>query len=116
MVVPSGPGLVTLPHDSGYAEALVKSDMAIADSRYMVLLWFFLRGQRVKRISGLTFLREFFNLPDLRKPEALFLVDPSDDEALANKSYLESIGIPLSPGFSYVAPFYGNTVEDCELM
>lgn len=116
MVVPSGPGLVTLPHDSNYAEALVKSDMAIADSRYMMLLWFFLRGQRVKRISGLTFLQEFFNLPDLKMPGKLFLVDPGDDETLTNRLYLESIGIPLSSGFSYVAPFYGNTVEDCELV
>ncbi|MDP2854671.1 MAG: WecB/TagA/CpsF family glycosyltransferase [Smithellaceae bacterium] len=116
MVVPSGPGLVTLPHDSRYAEALIKSDMAIADSRYMVLLWFFFRGQRVKRISGLAFLQDFFNLPDLKTPGELFLVDPSDDEAQANKRYLESIGIFLSPGFSYVAPFYGNTVEDCELV
>jgi len=116
MVVPAAPALLTMPHDPCYSEALIKSDMAIADSRYMTLLWLILRGQVLKRISGLTFLLEFLNLSDLRMPGALFLVDPSDEDALANKRYLESIGIPLSPGYSYVAPFYGNTVKDCELV
>ncbi len=116
MVVPAAPALVTMPNDPCYSEALIKSDMAIADSRYMTLLWLLLRGQIVRRISGLSFLQEFIKLPDLRKPKVLFLVDPSDEDALANKRYLESIGISLSPGFSYVAPFYGNTVEDGELV
>ena len=112
MVVPSGPGLVTLPHDGRYAEALVKSDLAIADSRYMALLWLLLHRRKVSRISGLTFLNEFFKLPDLKKPGTLFLVDPSEDEAMANQRYLKSIGIDLPAGFSYVAPFYGDFVED----
>lgn len=116
MVVPAAPALVTMPQDPCYSEALIKSDLAIADSRYMTLLWLLLRGQRLKRISGLTFLLEFLNLSDLRMPGELFLVDPSEEEASANKGYLDSIGIALSSRFSYIAPFYGKTVEDRELL
>jgi len=116
MVVPAAPALVTMPHDPSYSEALVNSDVALADSRYMTLLWIILRGQRVRRISGLTFLQEFIKLPVLRNPKALFLVDPSDEDALANRRYLASIGISLDPGSSYVAPFYGDAVEDRKLV
>jgi UDP-N-acetyl-D-mannosaminuronic acid transferase (WecB/TagA/CpsF family) len=112
MVVPAAPALVALSCDPQFANALVKSDLAIADSRYMALLWLLLRRQKVSRISGLTFLNEFFKLPDLKKPGTLFLVDPSEHEALANQRYLKSIGIDLPAGFSYVAPFYGDFVED----
>lgn len=115
MVVPAAPALVTMPYDRYYSEALIKSDVAIADSKYMTLLWLLLRGQSINRISGLTFLLEFLALAELRKPKTLFLVEPSEEDAIANKRYLESIGISLSPDFSYVAPLYKDKIEDCAL-
>jgi len=115
MVVPSAPGLVTMPHDLRYKEALIKSEMAIADSRYMVMLWFLFRGGRVKRISGLTFLLEFLKLSDLKMPGSLFLVNPDDSEATANRDYLETRGICVSDDFAYIAPMYGAMIEDPSL-
>lgn len=112
VVVPAAPALVTMPHDSLYTKALVKSDMAIADSRYMTTLWLLFRGKRLRRISGLTFLMQFLKLPDLKMHGSLFLVNPNDEEAFANKSYLESQGIYISDGFSYIAPMYGRDIKD----
>ncbi len=116
LVAPSGPGLATLPRDARYAEALAKSDIAIADSRYMALLWLLFQRQKVRRISGLTFLKAFFRMPDLKAPGTLFSVDPSAKEAVANRRFLASIGIPLDPEFSYVAPIYNGPVEDTALL
>lgn len=116
LVAPSGPGLATLPRDARYAEALTQSDVAIADSRYMALLWLLFQRQKIKRISGLTFLKAFLLMSDLKTSGSLFLVDPSAGEAEANRRFLASIGIPLDPGFSYVAPIYSGSVEDGTLL
>jgi UDP-N-acetyl-D-mannosaminuronic acid transferase (WecB/TagA/CpsF family) len=115
MVVPAAPALVTMPFDPRYTEAVIKSDMAIADSRYMTLLWLFLRGRVVKRISGLTFLKEFITLPAAKLPGALFLVNPTDSEAEANSRYLNSLGFSVDTDCSYTAPMYGEDVRDEKL-
>ena len=39
VVVPAAPSLVNLIDDLAYREALVKSDLAITDSGFMVLIW-----------------------------------------------------------------------------
>lgn len=115
MVVPAAPALVTMPRDSLYAEAVLESNLAIADSRYMTLLWLILQGKIVRRISGLTFLKEFLKLPELRALGALFLVNPSDCEAEANISYLKSKGISMGSDYSYTAPMYSENVQDKKL-
>jgi hypothetical protein len=43
VVVPAAPALVDLAEDSRYREALVRSDLAITDSGFMVLAWLLLR-------------------------------------------------------------------------
>src|SRR5262252_1708318 len=57
LVVPAAPALVKLQSDEGYRRALISSDMAIADSGAMVLLWRIFTGRRVERVSGLKFLK-----------------------------------------------------------
>ncbi len=39
LVVPAAPALVNIQYDPDYRQALVESDLAIADSGFMVLLW-----------------------------------------------------------------------------
>src|SRR5215472_15481821 len=56
LVVPAAPALVKVRSDEGYRRALLSSDMVIADSGAMVLLWKILTGRKVERISGLKFL------------------------------------------------------------
>ncbi len=116
MVVPAAPALITMPYDLEYSNALTKSDMAIADSRYMTLLWFLFRGIKVERISGLTFLIEFLKIPELRFQGSLFLVNPNDEEGLANRNYLQTQGIDVPEEFCYSAPMYAKQVQDPILM
>ena len=59
MHVPSGPGLATIGKDSRYTEAVQNSDFAIPDSSYMVLLLRWLKGIKIKKLSGYDFLRIF---------------------------------------------------------
>ena len=52
IVVPAAPALVDLPTNAAYRESVEKSDFAITDSAFMVILWRLFTGQSVPRISG----------------------------------------------------------------
>lgn len=117
MVVPSGPGLATLPDDPSYRDALVNSDFAIVDSGYLALLWFAATGHRLHRVSGLKFLRAFLGTPDARTPGALFLVNPCDEDAAANLRLLHGHGFAITEADCYTAPRYRrNQIEDPSLV
>jgi len=53
IVVPAAPALADLPTNTAYRESVEKSDFAITDSAFMLLLWKLVTGQRLPRISGL---------------------------------------------------------------
>jgi N-acetylglucosaminyldiphosphoundecaprenol N-acetyl-beta-D-mannosaminyltransferase len=117
MIVPSAPVLASLPYEDAYREAALESDFAIVDSGYLALLWFGLRGRRLHRTSGLAFLRDFFALPQAREPGALFLVNPTDDDARANVAWLRSRGIEVPISNCYTAPRYDrDSIADLSLV
>ena len=116
MVVPAAPAMIHLPFDAAYARALVNADFAIADSMYMVLLWLLIKGERIHRVSGLTFLRTFLDLKDLREEGSLFLVNPSCEEDERNRDWLACLGIHAPIDLSYTAPMYDREVVDEHLL
>src|SRR6266550_4295613 len=65
-VVPAAPALANIDRDQDYRRALVESDLAIADSGFMVFLWRILRRRKVVRTSGLQYLRILLDKRELR--------------------------------------------------
>ena len=61
LVVPAAPALINIKKDPDYYNALLSADVVIPDSGYMALLWNMLHRKKIKRISGLEFLINFFN-------------------------------------------------------
>jgi len=57
VVIPSAPVLVRMTEDAAHREALLHSDMAIADSGLMVLLWRLFTREQLERVSGLEYLK-----------------------------------------------------------
>ncbi len=106
MVVPSGPGLAKIDKDKKYWEAIKNSDFAIPDSGFMVLLYRLFMGERIQKLSGAKFIKLFFDEPLLRRKNIIFSIDPSIEESNLNRSYLNSIDIPLKQKNQYVAPIY----------
>src|SRR4029077_3351782 len=53
LIVPAAPALVRLQYDPIYREAVTRADEAIPDSGLMVLVWTFVSGRKLRRISGL---------------------------------------------------------------
>lgn len=104
LVVPAAPALVNIQYDEAYRAALIGSDVAIADSGFMVLLWKILRGRSLTRVSGLAYLEALLTQPQVRERGALFLVLPT------NRAREKALAWFRANGFSepdcYVAPHY----------
>ncbi|HEV3272470.1 MAG TPA: WecB/TagA/CpsF family glycosyltransferase [Candidatus Methylacidiphilales bacterium] len=106
VVVPAAPALIELPTDAAYREAVEKSDFAITDSALMVLLWKWLAGESLPRISGLKLLRGLLAGRELRKAGSSFWIMPSKREMEVNLAWLNKNGHPITPEDCFVAPIY----------
>lgn len=106
LVVPAAPALVNVQYDPGYREALVRSDMAIADSGVMVLLWRRLKQRSVSRISGLAYLKALLDRRELRQHGALLVVVPTDAAKEKALAYFRANAFAIADEHCYVAPYY----------
>ena len=77
LVAPAAPSMINLCRDEDYRRALLASDLAIADSGFMVLLWKLFTGERVPRISGLEHVKRLLEHESVRQPGATLWVVPT---------------------------------------
>ena len=116
VVVPAAPALTNLAHDRQYREALLGADFAIPDSALMVLIWNLIQRDRIPKLSGLKYLRALLERPDFCQAGSSFWVMPTPSSAERNLKWLNRHGVHLSPDDVYLAPMYGASVEDEELL
>jgi N-acetylglucosaminyldiphosphoundecaprenol N-acetyl-beta-D-mannosaminyltransferase len=116
LVAPSGTCFARLREDEPYRRALVRADLAIADSGLMVALWRLLRRENVQRISGFKYLKHLVRRLKGEGNREVFWVLPNERarEKLLNWSRREFFSIKMEN--SYVAPRYGSEVEDRDLV
>jgi UDP-N-acetyl-D-mannosaminuronic acid transferase (WecB/TagA/CpsF family) len=116
VVVPAAPALKNLPSDEAYREALLGADFAIADSAFMVLLWNLLERDRIPKLSGLRYLRALMEEPHFRAAGASFWVMPNPAAAARSRAYLQMRGISIAGEDLYLAPLYGESIIDDDLL
>jgi N-acetylglucosaminyldiphosphoundecaprenol N-acetyl-beta-D-mannosaminyltransferase len=116
VVVPAAPALKNLAHDQGYREALLEADFAIPDSALMVLVWNLLQRDRIRKLSGLKYLRSLVERTEFRAQGATFWVMPSTASLHRCQTWLDEIGIACPGCDMYVAPMYHSAIEDNELL
>ncbi|MBA3831091.1 MAG: WecB/TagA/CpsF family glycosyltransferase [Chthoniobacterales bacterium] len=127
LVAPAAPSLINLCRDADYRRALLASDLAIADSGFMVLLWKFFTGERVPRISGLEHVKRLLEHQSVRQPGAALWVvatEASREKLLDFLALRERTLQDQSPRSQllaaaesvYIAPKYGRPVEDEPLL
>ena len=116
LVVPAAPALKDLDCRADYREALLSADMALPDSAFMVLIWNRLQGDRIRRLSGLEYLRELLTHEDVRRPGNTLWVMANEGSAGLNLAWLRAQGVELPAACVYVAPLYGRSLEDPELL
>jgi N-acetylglucosaminyldiphosphoundecaprenol N-acetyl-beta-D-mannosaminyltransferase len=114
VVVPAAPAMVRLRRDAVYRDAMVRADLAIPDSGLMVLVWEIMRREHLPRVSGLAYLKRLVQEPSFRKNS--FCVLPTNVAKTKLLAWATSQGLQLEPSDCYVAPVYGNIVEDRQLL
>jgi N-acetylglucosaminyldiphosphoundecaprenol N-acetyl-beta-D-mannosaminyltransferase len=116
LVVPSAPTLKDIASIDTYREALLNADLAITDSALMVLVWNFLQGDSIPRLSGFQYLQELLQQDDVRASGNTLWVMAGSASSKKNLDWLNSEGIEVPPEFVYQAPMYGGKIEDKELI
>lgn len=108
--------MINLCRDEDYRRALLASDLAIADSGLMVLLWKFFTGERVPRISGLEHVKRLLEHASVRQAGATLWVVPTEKAREKLLHFLRSRNLATSEAEVYVAPKYGRPVQDEALL
>jgi UDP-N-acetyl-D-mannosaminuronic acid transferase (WecB/TagA/CpsF family) len=108
LVVPAAPALKDLDHNAAYREALLNADLALTDSAFMVLLWNRLQSTRIRRRSGLEYLRCLLLEPDVREPGNTLWIMANPTSAGRNLAWLQQEGITLPEDMIYMAPMYAG--------
>lgn len=116
ITVPAAPALVTIKKDREYYSALLKSDIVIPDSGYMVLIWNFFFKRKISKISGLDLINCFIDNAHQIKNDNFILINPSLEDGRINQEYLKEIGLPIENENLYTAPLYKNNIQDYYLL
>jgi UDP-N-acetyl-D-mannosaminuronic acid transferase (WecB/TagA/CpsF family) len=116
LVAPAAPSMINLCRDEDYRRALLVSDLAIADSGFMVLLWKFFTGESVPRISGLEHVKRLLEHETVRQTSAVLWIVATEASREKLLSYLREHGLPITEAEVYVAPKYSQCVSDERLL
>ncbi len=116
LVVPAAPSLREVETNANYRQALLEADLALPDSAFMVMIWNRMQGMHMPRISGLEYLRELLKDDEVRKPGNTLWVMARDVSAQRNCDWLLQQGITVPMSCVYIAPNYGEAIEDTGLL
>ena len=95
---------------------MTTADLVLPDSGFMVLLWRILRGGRIRRISGLAYLKELLGRAGFRQDRSVLWVLPDENARDQTLHWLQSHGFLSTADDCYVAPIYGTRLEDPALL
>jgi exopolysaccharide biosynthesis WecB/TagA/CpsF family protein len=117
ILAPSGPGLAELGKNPLYDTALKEADINLIDSGYLALLWQKNTGHKIKRHSGLKYIKSLIEDPRFKENKKQLWIMPTEKNASVTQNYLISQQIVLMENNFYVAPFYQPTaIEDADLL
>ena len=95
VVVPSAPVLLYMADDPVLRQALLEAKLAISDSGLMVLVWNFLQRDRIRRVSGLEYIKLLVDEPEFRERRgSSFWIMPNEEALEKTLRWLEQRGRP----------------------
>lgn len=108
VVVPSAPVLIELDSSLEQRDAMINADMAIPDSGLMILLWRILKGEQIKRLSGLEYLEKLLRNPGMKEAGSVAWIMPCQGAQDRNLAWLQSVGLKHRAENCYLAPMYAK--------
>jgi UDP-N-acetyl-D-mannosaminuronic acid transferase (WecB/TagA/CpsF family) len=98
IAIPASPALLKLKYDEEYRLALQRADLVLADSEFLTILWRFVSGRRLKKISGISYLKCLLADSDVGERGKLFLIVASNAAKSKAINWLRERGVPIDPG------------------
>ena len=115
-MAPSATGMVRLCNDAPYRRAMLATDLAIPDSGLMVLVWRLLRRKKIRRLSGLKYLKQLLTRLKGEGTAEIFWVLPSAQAREKLLLWSQRETFPVKIDNCYLAPRYGLEIEDRHLL
>jgi N-acetylglucosaminyldiphosphoundecaprenol N-acetyl-beta-D-mannosaminyltransferase len=109
---PAAPALKDIATNEVYRSALLGADYVLPDSAFMVMLWNRIERDNIKRLSGLTYLRELLTLPSFRQTGNTLWIMPDHAAVRSTQEWLNTQGINVPSSQFYEAPMYTITDVD----
>ena len=112
LVAPAASALANIDTDKQYYSSLKNSKIAILDSGFFCILLRIFRLQKVKKLSGFLFLKNF--LDNFKNQQKILFIDPSRKSNILNIKFLKSKKIINFK--TYIAPNYNKKFFDLKLL
>jgi UDP-N-acetyl-D-mannosaminuronic acid transferase (WecB/TagA/CpsF family) len=117
VVVPSAPVLLYMVDDLVLRQALLDAKLTISDSGLMVLVWNRMKGESIRRVSGLEYIKLLVDEPEFRAPGASFWIMPNETALEKTLCWLERRGDRVTRDACYIAPMYPKgEIRDPDLL
>ena len=112
LVAPAASALANIENDNIYFSSLRNANIAILDSGFFCILLRIFKFEKVKKLSGFLFLKNF--LENFNNKDRILFIDPSKKSYFLNKKYLRLSKIYNFK--SYIAPHYKKKITDTLLL
>ena len=112
LVAPAASSLSQIHNDEKYYNAIKNSNIAIFDSGFFCILLRLFHLKKIKKFSGLLFLRNFIANPIAHR-HLLLTVDPNRTESKKNHKFLRNRN--FSKIVTYIAPNYSNSTSKMDV-
>src|ERR1043166_7320337 len=106
LIAPSGTCFARLREDERYRRAVLAADLAVADSRLVVVLCHLFRHERLQRISGLKYLKHLLATLKAAGTGGVFWILPNERAAQKLLDWSGRDALPIAAEDYYVAPRY----------
>ena len=103
IAIPASPALLKLKYEEEYRLALQRADLVLADSEFLAFLWRLVSRRRLKKISGISYLKCLLADSEVRQKEKLFVIVSSDAAKCKAIDYLRERGFPIDPDDCHAA-------------
>ena len=106
LVAPAASSLSQIYNDEKYYHAIKNSYIAIFDSGFFCILLRLFHRKKIKKFSGLLFLKNFVANPFAHR-HLILTIDPNRNESKKNYKFLRNCN--FSKIKTYIAPHYSNS-------
>ena len=97
LVAPASPALINLKYDADYRRALQTADVALPDSTLLAVLWRIVSGRRLRKISGLSYLKSLLGHDRFRQGANAFWLVSSETARENAIRWLRENGLQADP-------------------